>query len=164
MSTKEKAEALRKAYKAKGWNSRMITVRVRSVTYSMAIDVTIRSAAVNYAEAKAMLLELESRRWCEASGEELLGGNTYVGIEYAKEVLEPVCAKYKELIAPLEPGEWKEIDGVEVSREKDEPNTYHLVAMHADGMSGTNLYGRGCWGAAGAAEGLALFKLKGQTA
>ncbi len=54
MGRNETAKELRGAYKAKGWNSRMIGVRAKPCTYSGSIDVTIKDASVPYATAKEM--------------------------------------------------------------------------------------------------------------
>jgi hypothetical protein len=151
MSARENAEKLRAEYKAKGWNSKKISVRVVPVTYSMSIEVTVRSLEVDFKAAKEMAEEYSNARTCEASGETLLGGNTYVSVEWDKKVSDPIVAGYAEKIRPLAINESVEIDGITVTRENE--NEFSLY-RYADGI-GHMIMARPCaWGAEGAADGI----------
>jgi hypothetical protein len=170
MGTRERVEELRAAYKAKGWNAKKITVKRRPCTYSSEIVVTIRSLEVPYKEAKEMLEEHRSVRYCEMSGETLLGGNTYTNIEYVRELREPLEKVWEAEIAKLAVGEAVTLEGVEVRRETE--NEYCLLRWVEEEWEGKkHLSGKRIghnvhwWGASGAAEGIfaAKYKMLGET-
>jgi hypothetical protein len=83
MSTTDEAARIRAAYKAKGWNSRMIGVRAEHFSMGSSIHVTIKDAAVSTAEARAIAESAESIRRCEITGEILSGGNRYVHVRHS---------------------------------------------------------------------------------
>lgn len=91
-TAKEKAAKIREELKALGYGRKEVSVRCRRVTYSSAIEVTIRALGVSMEKVKDVALKAKSVRYCEASGEILLGGNTYVDVSYAHE-LEPAFAE-----------------------------------------------------------------------
>lgn len=107
MTRTEKAAQLRKELKKCGWTSRDISVRAKRCTYSSAIDVVVKRADIDMGRVKELAMEYESIRRCEASGEILSGGNTYVSVsrdykltEAMAAAIRPACvAALKEAVA-----------------------------------------------------------------
>ncbi len=85
-----KADALRADLKAAGFKPKQVTVRQ---TAGCSLDVTIRDAAVSLTAVKAIADKHVRVRYCEASGEILSGGNTFVGVRYVDTVIDPVAKK-----------------------------------------------------------------------
>jgi len=110
VSAREAVVAIRAALKARGWNQRKVSVRVRPCTYSSAISATIYDASVPLAEVKAIVDQHRHVRRCEITGDILEGGNTYTDVEYELGVLDPLTA---EITARIEKGE-QEIRGYTV--------------------------------------------------
>ena len=73
------AQNLRAALKTAGFNGRRVTVRHDHST----LYVTIRDASASLSKVKAIAGTFESVRHCQATGEILCGGNTFVRVEYA---------------------------------------------------------------------------------
>lgn len=88
------ADKIRADLKAQGYSSRKISVRE---PHHGDVTVTIRDAGVKLADIKAIADVYRHVRYCEASGEILLGGNTYVEVTYDRDVIRP----YAELVAGL---------------------------------------------------------------
>lgn len=82
MFASEAAQELRAELKARGWSSRDVSVRVKPCTYSRAIDIVIKRVDISKKEVEGLAGKYESVRRCEASGEILSGGNTYVSVTY----------------------------------------------------------------------------------
>src|SRR5215468_2581965 len=72
-------DRLRAALKQAGFNSRQVSVRHDHST----LRVTIRDASVSLTRAQEIAGAFESVRRCKATGEILLGGNTFVQVAYA---------------------------------------------------------------------------------
>jgi hypothetical protein len=89
------AAKLRAALKTAGFSARQVTVRQRNST----LDVTIRTTAASLTKVQAIAGAFESVRRDEASGEILQGGNTFVRVEYADALVDPVKAS---ILATLE--------------------------------------------------------------
>lgn len=163
MATSEKVLKVREFLKAKGFNASKVSVRQDPCTYSVEVVATIRSLDVPYAVVKEALDLVHSTRTCEASGESLLGGNTYTDIRYAEGLLEPLVAAREAEIVALAVGEWKVIEHVQVSRENE--NEYELV--YTPKGDGVEAYAVGrfickAWKAGGAASALVNFLVKGK--
>ena len=147
------AAQIRKALKAElGLNARQVGVRTSPCTYSTAITVTIK-VPIAKSKVKAIAGRAESIRRCEASGEILQGGNTYLTVEYAYGVLE---ALYENKLPTIEfckqkPGQGAKVLGAEVWFDNYD-NTY-VVTDSGDG------YER-AYDAKSAGRILALWKLE----
>jgi hypothetical protein len=77
-TTTDRAKELRAAYKARGWNSRQISVRTHNYSMGSSINVTIKAGCIPKCVAEEIASEYESIRRCEYSGEILSGGNRFV--------------------------------------------------------------------------------------
>jgi hypothetical protein len=84
--SKEVAAAIRKELKALGYNARKVSVRTSPCTYSTSVDVTIKSLGVDIEAVKEVANAYRSVRRCEYSGDILMGGNTYVDVEYSRDL------------------------------------------------------------------------------
>lgn len=84
-STSDSAARLRAAYKAKGWNARMISVRVGHFSCG-AVHVTVRDPRVPFEEAERMARATAERLDRDSlTGEILNGGNIYVSVAHSNE-------------------------------------------------------------------------------
>jgi len=101
------AQALRAALKAAGFNARRVSVREDHST----LRVTIRDASASLSKVADIAEPFEKVHRCEASGEILCGGNVYVQVAYAKEVVEPVRAAILAVLEPAPLGEWVAVLG-----------------------------------------------------
>jgi hypothetical protein len=90
------ADNLRAALKKAGYNARRVTVRQRHCT----LYVTIRDASASLTKVKAIAHQFESVSRDHATGEILLGGNTFVQVEYTDALVDPVKAT---ILAVLDP-------------------------------------------------------------
>ena len=86
---------MRKEFKALGWNSKVIGVRY---TRSGSIDVTVKSASVNFAHAKAIAKKYQDFQRCHYTNEILSGGNTFVFVNLSKEAEIELAARYIEAV------------------------------------------------------------------
>jgi hypothetical protein len=89
------ADRLRAALKQAGFNVRRVSVRHDHST----LRVTIRDASASLTQIEAVAGPFESVRRCQATGEILLGGNCYVDVKYASDVVKPLKAELAELLA-----------------------------------------------------------------
>lgn len=74
------------AIKALGYNSRQVSVRKNPCSTEWSFDVTIRDPKVNMAAVGGAVKNHESIDRCQASGEILAGGNTYIHVKGTDEV------------------------------------------------------------------------------
>jgi hypothetical protein len=93
-SVAEAAAEIRAALKAKGWNSRVVSVRSESYSMGSSINIEIKSLAVSKAEVEEVANKQESIRYCEYSGEILSGGNRYVHVRYSHQAIEAAAAPW----------------------------------------------------------------------
>ena len=98
MTQNERAVALRKEFKERGWNSRKVGVRSRSFSLSGEIVVTIKDPVVPYHEVKKLSTAYERIHRCEISHEILGGGNTFVDVLQSDERKEVLVARYLEAL------------------------------------------------------------------
>jgi len=96
-SAKEKAQEIRNELKTLGYGRKQVSVRSRPVTYSSAIDVTVKALGVDIEKVEEIANKAKSVRYCEVSGEVLMGGNTYVSVQYAHELDEAFAELAKDL-------------------------------------------------------------------
>lgn len=81
-TTTDHAAALRAAYKAKGWNSRMISVRAEYYSMGSSLHITIKNPAIPYAEVERIASGSE-RIDRDQFGDILSGGNRFVYVKYS---------------------------------------------------------------------------------
>lgn len=79
MKTKEQIQA---KLKEMGYNAKMVSVSVRHSS----VTVTVRNASINPTVIENAVKGFEQISRCEASGEILSGGNTFVGVAVSEEV------------------------------------------------------------------------------
>lgn len=118
MATTNTVQALRAALKAAGFNARRVTVRE---SYS-SLNVTIRDAAVSLSAVESIAKKFSVVRYCEKTGEILSGGNTFVNVAYADELVEPAKAAILVVLRPAADDEWVNVLGdfraLKVSRQR----------------------------------------------
>ena len=90
------ANSLRAALKQAGFNARKVSVRQQHST----LYVTIRDASVSLTRVTEIAGAFESVHRDHATGEILCGGNTFVRVEYADALVDPIKA---EILAVLDP-------------------------------------------------------------
>lgn len=93
----KKTDLIRATLKAAGLNRNAVSVRGDHSS----IYCTIRDAKVSYKVVADAAYTHESISHCESSGEILLGGNTYVHVEYHEDVVAAVVQKLLPLLADL---------------------------------------------------------------
>jgi hypothetical protein len=152
MTRNEKTAAIRAELKKRGWNSRQVSVRGENCTYSSAIRVVVKDPQVPLSVVRRIAEQHERVRRCEITHDILSGGNTFVDVEYASEVLEPYIKAILPKI-PEEPGQTAEVVGFIVGREKDGhyANTgWWYERKNDDEVS------RRCWDKQAAARGIVV--------
>lgn len=95
------AQQLRDTLKSAGFNSRRVTVRYDGNT----LYVTIREASTSLSTVQAIADRFSVIRRCEATGEILCGGNTFVRVAYLPKLVTPVAAEIAALLVPAADGE-----------------------------------------------------------
>ena len=95
------ANELRSALKSAGLSARSVSVRSSGGSLETTLYVTIRTAMVARREVEIVANRFANVRYCGRTGELLCGGNTFVRVEHASDVLAPVQAS---ILADLEAG------------------------------------------------------------
>lgn len=113
--SKQTAKTIRTELKTAGYNARQISVRADGC----AIYLTVRDPSVKAHKVKAIANKYVNVRYCEGSGEMLLGGNTFVYVEYAKEIIEQRAAIMLPILSTIEQGKDLIIEGVRACRPID---------------------------------------------
>jgi hypothetical protein len=90
-----------------GFHARRVTVRSDHST----LRVTIRDASVSLARVLAIAGTFESVRYCQSTGESLCGGNTYVNVEYADALVDPIKATIVAVLDSAPDGEYVSLPG-----------------------------------------------------
>lgn len=93
-TTVDRAAQIRATLKAKGWSSRLVSVRSESFSMGSAICVEIKSADVPIQAVKAIAQQHERIDRCEFSGEILSGCNRYVSVDYTWEARDVLASRY----------------------------------------------------------------------
>jgi hypothetical protein len=101
------ANNLRAALKQAGFNARMVTVRDRHST----LYVTIRDASASLTKVKAIAEPFESVSRDHATGEILSGGNTFLRVEYADALVDPIKATILAVLDPAPNDEYVALPG-----------------------------------------------------
>jgi len=135
-----RAQRLRAELKARGWNARAVSVRSDRCTTDSSLYVTIRRADVRKSEVETVARQFEQFSRDEMTGEILLGGNTYVRVEYDDELMRelsgPLAARLHDLPrdAELEHEGWTIQHGPERGyfRAWDESGAERAYCYHAD--------------------------------
>lgn len=94
---KETAQQIRADLKAAGYKARDISVRCNNIGYSSAVRITIKKANIRKSDIEAIAKKYENIDRCDISGEILLGGNTYIFVDYDNDVFNHVYENYLEI-------------------------------------------------------------------
>lgn len=138
MIRKEKAQAIRKNLKAAhGYTARQVSI---SCSRGSAINITIKCPLVKKHLVEAAAKGYESIDRCKFSGEILSGGNTFIFVSYARELLEARAAELLPLLSD-EAGKSVEVEGFEIWRTNDRtrPNSDEYCICKAGGNLNSNL-------------------------
>lgn len=132
LSCVESAAAIRRELKTRyGWTSR--DVSVKSDVYSMgsSLRVLIKNPAVSVSKVREVANEYERVRYDEASGEILSGGNRFLDVDYARDVVNaisvPMAAKFKMDGAAVRVGPYR------VYRDMDQTHGEYFRAYNPEG-------------------------------
>lgn len=101
-TTKEAAATIRQALKARGWNSRMISVRGDNYSLGSSIRVTIKSDSIPMQVVRDIATGVEEIDRCEVTGEILSGGNRFVFVDYDADVLVDMTYSILQALEALE--------------------------------------------------------------
>jgi hypothetical protein len=93
------AKNIRNAIKALGYGSRDVGVRNDSYSLGSSVYVTIKRADIELEKIQAAASQFENIHRCEATGEILGGGNTYVHVRYATGLFASYAATAEALLA-----------------------------------------------------------------
>lgn len=136
--SKQKAAEIRKQLKTLGYSARDVSVR----SDHNSLDITIRRNGLNVKAIKAIANSAEKIDRCEASGEILSGGNTYVFIRFSDEVTSAMTQLVKKLAdAGLQTKGWARFTVGEYKYEiSSEDRRANAVLCGSNGI-GSNLGG-----------------------
>lgn len=147
------AQRLRVALKSAGFNARQVTVRYPHST----LCVTIRDASVSLTKVGAIAKAFESVSRDHKTGEILCGGNTFVRVEYADVLVDPVKATIVAILDPAPNDEYVTLPGgfraMKCTREHGGRSHVWEVRMQGRGF---DLYNDLAVGVTWAAERLAV--------
>ena len=140
MSTQEHAAQIRTELKALGIKARAVSVRCDLYSMGSSIYVTIKDPAVKLDTVQAIAGKAEHIDRDEMSGEILSGGNCFVKVSYADELLATLAAPIVDAVKDLEPGEIVELAGEQCYRDAHDPDYWRTFGRGDE----TGLY---CWSA-----------------
>jgi hypothetical protein len=147
------ADGLRAALKQAGFNARRVTARQDHST----LRVTIRDASVSLTKVQAIAGAFESVSRDHKTGEILCGGNTFVRVEYADALVDPVKATIFAVLDPAPNDEYVALAGgfraMKCTREHGGARHVWEVRMQGRGF---DLYNNLAVGVTWAAERLAI--------
>jgi hypothetical protein len=147
------AKRLRLALKSAGFNARQVTVRYPNST----LCVTIRGASVSLTTVSAIAGAFESVSRDHKTGEILCGGNTFVRVEYADVLVDPVKVTILAVLDPAPNNEYVALPGgfraMKCTREHG--GASHVWEVRMEGR-GFDLYNNLAVGVTWAAERLAV--------
>lgn len=107
------ADALRAALKAVGYHARRVSVRHDHNT----LRVTVRDPSASLTRIKQIAAPFESVRHCQATGEILSGGNTFLSCEYSNALLSPIKVAIAKALDASPQDEWVTvIDGFRAAK------------------------------------------------
>lgn len=126
MGAKEKAVAIRKILKGKGWGPKEISVRSESFSMGESVNVTIKNPWIAKKAVEAIADEFKSIRRDE-SGEILSGGNCYVSVNYDCGAFNALYKAVEEKVAALAVGGFLVMHGMQVARLA--PNSFEIIRL-----------------------------------
>ncbi len=96
----DQTKLIRKAYKARGWNARTISVRNKSYSMgsSMTVEILNPAVASDYAEIARLANAGERVSYCTITNEILSGGNRFVNVEFSDEAKDQLAAPILEAV------------------------------------------------------------------
>lgn len=133
----EDAAEIRKAYKARGWNSRDVSVRAEQFSMGSSINVTIKDPRVDWREAERIAEGKERIARCEITGEILSGGNRYVHVRHSEECKRAMGAVYAGPMREAFEEAAKRDDGTLMPLPKHVPNGERVWIGKRDQWTGT---------------------------
>lgn len=84
--------------KTKGYNRTKVSVKHSYYGYDDGYKVTVKDVSIPLEKIKELVLKFRSVDYDERSGEILSGGNTYVDVEYDKNVVKDALNKYEKKV------------------------------------------------------------------
>lgn len=140
MTRKDKAATIRKDLKALGWSGRQVSVRV---CRGSSIYVTVKDPTVSLHKVEKIAMPYQSVRRCEYSGEILSGGNTFITVEYDRNLVREKAAEVESLLSD-EPGKPVTVAGFDVWKEKGgfSPGDYCICKAGGNLNANVRAYGR----------------------
>lgn len=126
MTTTQAAQEIRNALKAKGINSRAVSVKCDQYSMGSSIRVSIKTLAVSLGDVRSIALKHELVRRDE-SGEILGGGNRFISVEYDWARLSEQVAAVAALL-PTQPGDRAVVGALLVVAEGDD--TFRICSVN----------------------------------
>ena len=123
MTNKEINAAVKKELKAAGYNTKDFRVSVKDSLYDRVIRVTVKNPYISRAKIEGVLKHWESYEIDQRTAEILQGGNTYLFVEYASDIIDQIPEEEKEkALAILK----SKPDGVQIA--KNGENSLHAFS------------------------------------
>lgn len=127
MSNKELSQTIRKELKNAGFTSKDVSVRVRSVLYDTAVDITVKNPLVRISEVEKVAKKFSEVEYDQRTMEILAGCNVHVHCQYEYGI-------FKDVAAPLVPIAEKVLnsekwDGRKIA--ESEEKEIHIIKINA---------------------------------
>jgi hypothetical protein len=136
IDTKTAAKQIRAALKAKGWNSKAVSVRVDRYSMGSSIHVKVKSPDVDMATVKAIAERYQRVDRCEYSGEILSGGNRFIFIDWDSDLVSAQMDELTPILEQLREGQRWTCPGIDVEvvcEKLGKLGSSDLYVMHDDG-------------------------------
>lgn len=92
------AQKLAELLKGLGYTRKHVSVKDNGGSHNWSLTMTIRDSSVIFSKVENLKKEFTQYSTCEASGEILSGGNTFVSIQITEEVREAWTAKHLDVV------------------------------------------------------------------
>lgn len=121
MTNKEINAAVKKELKEAGYNTKDFWVSVKDSLYDGVIKVTVKNPYISRVDVEKILKHWESYELDQRTYEILQGGNTYLHVEYASDIIDRIPEEEKEkAVAILKSNP----DGVQIAKNGE-------ISLHA---------------------------------
>jgi hypothetical protein len=144
--TAERAKAIRKALKERGWGAKQVSVRTHNYSMGSSIRILVHDPDVSRAAVQALADEHESVRR-DGFGEILSGGNRFVFVEFSHKHRDAAAARIlprvEKALAELDTVSERthvEIEGTSLTLARD-PTYPDAIALWGKSRFIQNLYG-----------------------
>lgn len=94
MNNRELSRTIRKELKSAGFTSKDVSVKVRSVLYDKAVDITVKNPFVRISEVEEVVKKFSEVEYDERTKEILAGCNVYVHCQYENGIFNDVSAPF----------------------------------------------------------------------